>query len=236
VAAPLTPGKHYQLADATTCSFDPTSTEFTTKTITFTATAVAPLPTSLGATESTNLFEEDLQIATSIGSCDATVFADAYDVSIALATDAQPWKDVLMYATTIDGTPWSASGSLNGLPDPGTSWTGRGSDRVFEVCSGGDSTTSPGAPAGNHDVALHAKLPGTALALDATPTTISLICGAFLGDDLFPGGDAGGGGGGGGGGSGGGGCSASGTGVGAGAMFGLFGIAGILALRRRRTA
>ena len=189
-AAPLEAGKHYKLVDHTTC---PQGSSFETPSAGFTTTASAPLPTSLGTVAATDLGVIGLSIATASGTCSVDTYSDTWDLVVNLTTEATPWHDVLMYQTTVDGAAWAAGGSLNGESDPGTSWRGRGLDRVFHVCGGGDSASSTGLAEGFHDVVFHATLAGTSLALASSPATVNPVC--HVVDDLdggiVAGGDAG---------------------------------------------
>lgn len=212
---PLVAGKTYKLVDATACTSFPMAPLETT----FTTVAAAPMPASLGVTSATDTGIGSLSVATASGTCSAQVLADRVDIGLALSADAMPWRDLLVYTTSLDGAPWSPSGAINFQHAPGGSWTGRGTDRVYRVCDNSmDPSTSLGADAGAHAVLLRATLPNTPLDLAATPASFTLSCDPDPMDptDPDPSGDDGG-------------CSVTST---AGAWW--LGLALAISLRRRR--
>lgn len=171
----LIAGKQYTLADATVCA---ASSTLATPSVTFTATAAAPLPAALGTTSAMALGVGPIQLATASGSCSVDATADRVDLTLIAAADAAPWRDLLLFSTWVDGSAWGASGAFNTEPALGASWVGHGADRVFERCSGGDATSSLGVAAGSHTGHLTATLPGTSLSLATADTSFTTSCGA----------------------------------------------------------
>lgn len=171
-ATALVPDEIYVLADGNTCGL----TGETGPTATFQTTAAAPLPTQLGALVATEATVGPLEVATLRGSCSSQVQADTASVIVERTAEADPWHDVLHYETFVDGRPWSPQSSLNGLVAPGTSWRGRGTDRIYRVCSTDDDTLGEGLAEGTHVIAMHAKLPGTTSTMTATEVTVELSC------------------------------------------------------------
>ena len=80
--------------------------------------------------------------------------------------------------TLVDGEPWHARSSLPLRPAPGASWTGRGTDRIYTVCTPADSThvASHNLAEGDHEVSMRASLPGTSLDLVSDVVPASLRC------------------------------------------------------------
>ena len=80
-------------------------------------------------------------------------------VDVALIPGDDPWTRAWLFTTVVDGVPYRPMGGL--LPrDYGTSWRGRGVDRLYAICSGGERTFEVGLSEGAHRVWLQAELPG----------------------------------------------------------------------------
>lgn len=185
-ATALAPDEIYVLADGNTCGL----TGETGPTATFQTTAAAPLPTQLGTLVATAAEVGPLEVATLRGSCSSQTQSDTATVLVERTAEADPWHDVLHYQTFVDGRPWSPQSNLNSLVAPGTSWRGRGTDRIYTICSTDDGTLGEGLGEGTHVIAMHAKLPGTTSTLTATEVTVELSC-SDPGDEE-PGDDSGG--------------------------------------------
>jgi MYXO-CTERM domain-containing protein len=171
-ARELTAGKTYRLDDTTLCRGlgDPAQ-------ISFDAAATSALPTTLGQLGSTDEGVGDLTVATGSGSCSTTIKAHRVLIALQLSSSAQPWFEALHFTTEVDGQPWSAASSIVAMRTPGTSWAGRGRDRLYLVCeTDGYSQPAGGLEAGSHSVVLKATLPGTDVALQTAPITVTLSC------------------------------------------------------------
>ncbi|MBL8626031.1 MAG: hypothetical protein JNK64_32245 [Myxococcales bacterium] len=212
LGGPLDPGAAYALVDATTVA----GTCPPPLRATFTAAAAAPLPTRLGATVLEQVTRGEVTQPTTAGSCWVTAQADRAHVRIALAPEAEPWRDVLLYETIVDGGPWAPRASLRSSYPPGASWQGRGVDLVFHACPNDVGITGVSA-IGLHTIEFTARIPGTATVLRSDPVQVALPCAAAEDAGSAVGADERGG------------CAAGGGGIGAAA-------AGLLAaamLRRR---
>jgi MYXO-CTERM domain-containing protein len=167
---PLSEGVGYVLRDLNLCvdQVGPTAA--------FTAAAAAPLPTELGALTTNNHRIGTLEVGTSSGSCSVTIEVDQVGVEVSLPAATQPWRDVLLYETLVDGTSWRPERSIRQSLPAGESWFGRGADRVYKTCSTPDQLGSFGLAEGPHEVAMQATLAGTSLALSAAALTVELGC------------------------------------------------------------
>lgn len=189
--AALVPGTQYVLTDGNACN-ESSSGEPGPR-VTFTAGPTAPLPTGLGAMAVTNLPTRSETLSTASGSCwiSVTTISAAMAIDYATASDAAPWRDVLHFATFVDGQRWSARSSILQTVAPGASWEERGADRLVAVCSydvdvppGSSPPSGFGVPEGEHQVEMRATLPGTDLALATEPEDVLLRCPPVLpGDD-----------------------------------------------------
>ncbi|HEX7701227.1 MAG TPA: MYXO-CTERM sorting domain-containing protein, partial [Kofleriaceae bacterium] len=73
---------------------------------------------------------------------------------------------------------WSASASINDNTAPGSSWAGRGVDKIYDVCTAADSSVlGTGLQPGIHDVKITATVPGSTIALAAPDLSVELaVC------------------------------------------------------------
>lgn len=177
--APLVPGETYSLEDGTVCGAG-------TLRSTFEAGPIAPLPTSLGALQLIGHGNvAKLGVATSSGSCTTEVDAIVAQVVLAESASAAPWKDLFLYETLVDNTPWVGHAAINVANDPGESWVGRGKDMLYRVCAPNPDAEFQGLEVGGHEVRFRASLPGAgATASLATPAeAIELMCTTAPSDD-----------------------------------------------------
>jgi hypothetical protein len=173
---PLVAGTAYVITDANLCY------QSTGPTVTFRAGPAASLPVALGSLTMTDGGVGPLEVATISGSCSSDVAAAQDSIELALAQDAAPWQDALMFETFVDGTPWSPRRALNIANVPGTSWQGRGVDLVFSVCETDDPGGAlDGVEVGTHTVEMRARVPGTTTVLTSTAVTIDLQCAGAAG-------------------------------------------------------
>lgn len=206
---PLTPGA-YVLADQNTCG-----STVVGPMATFQVADAAPLPTSLGALVETKNLVGPLVIAAS-ASCSSEVEAHHIELELQLGPEAAAWGDALHFETLVDGEPWRASSSSVGEVPPGSSWRGRGVDRLYRVCKAPeDEDVAEGLSAGPHEVVMRATLRGSDIVVSSSSLTVELACPAGPAD---PGGT--------------GGCDAGGSGS---SGWLLLGVLAILGRRRRRS-
>jgi uncharacterized protein (TIGR03382 family) len=169
--APLVAGVTYTLSDHNTCGDD----AMTGPTSRFFVAPEAALPTTLGTLADTDHLRQSFEVGTASGSCSAIVDGDRSTIALALSADALPWQDVLHYQTFVDGTQWSAQSSINGNTAPGSSWAGRGVDKIYDVCMSPDaSVLGTGLQPGIHDVKLTATVPGSTVALVTPDLSVDL--------------------------------------------------------------
>jgi len=171
--APLEPGAIYRVEGTTFCWMGPTQP------VILRAGPVAALPTSLGSLAASAPTIRKLTVATYAGSCIVDISAAAADISIALATDAKPWGNALLYSTLVDGQPWRPAGSLAGFSTLGSSWVGRARDLVYSPChstDGGPLLLTTDLPQGRHTVQMVATLPGSSWEARSDTVEVDLEC------------------------------------------------------------
>ena len=210
--APLVAGVSYTLSDHNICAGD----ELTGPTSRFFVAPEAPWPTTLGTLADTDHMKTSFEVGTASGSCSAIVDGDRSTIVLALSADALPWQDVLHYQTFVDDTLWQGQASINGTTAPGSSWAGRGVDKIYDVCMSPDaSVLGSGLQPGIHDVKLTATVPGSTVALVTPDLGVDLaVCPTADPDDLGGDNESG--------------CNAS------GGALGPLALAGVLLLLRKR--
>ncbi|MFY0534554.1 hypothetical protein [Nannocystis pusilla] len=96
--------------------------------------AAAPLRLVRASLQPGASVELPLMIAAS-GICAETVTAAAVPLRVELPPEVEPLRDHLVFATRVDGQPWTPRHSLCRSIDPGRTWTGEaGTDLLFTVC------------------------------------------------------------------------------------------------------
>jgi hypothetical protein len=171
--APLEPGASYRVEGTSFCWMGPTQP------VILRAGPVAALPTSLGNLAASTPTLRKLTVATYAGSCIVDISAAAADISIALASDAKPWENALLYSTLVDGQPWRPTGSLAGFSTLGSSWVGRARDLVYSPChsmDGGQLLLTTDLPQGRHTVQMVATLPGSSWGARSDTVEVDLEC------------------------------------------------------------
>lgn len=180
--AALVPGERYNLEHTSACgpladlpALGP-----------FSVTAPAPLPTQLGQLQVTRWARGPLRLAAS-ARCSREVEVSFVDVELTLAAEAEPWREALVFETWVDGRRWDPRAvALDRLPF-GSSWLGRGIDRLYVRCEPDASELyEPGLSAGPHEVELRATLPGTDVVLRTAPIALTLDCAADPATDGDP--------------------------------------------------
>jgi uncharacterized protein (TIGR03382 family) len=170
---PLVPGVGYVLADFNVCVGDQLG-----PTASFTAGPPAPLPIDLGT-----LTTSDHQIAVfdvaASGSCSASIEGDQVLVELDPSETALPWRDALMFETLVDGGRWRPQPSINSSIPAGTSWRGRGVDRVYTMCG---NDPFGGTTEGLHEVTMRASLPGSTAVMSSS-VPIELLCNSLPDDE-----------------------------------------------------
>lgn len=82
---------------------------------------------------------------------------------------------ILHFTTYVDGVPWRPSSALCRDIEPGTSWTGRASDRLVASCDGFGPEGASLAE-GEHTVRMVALLPGTGVTFETPEQLVELSC------------------------------------------------------------
>lgn len=167
---PLLAGTTYTLTDLNVCDVDTLG-----PTATFTAEIAAALPTDLGTLVASDHRIAAFEVETVSGSCSSPIDGDQVLIDLSRSASAEPWRDVLMFETLVDGAPWSPQNALNVANAPGTSWRGRGADRVYTTCYAADPSANAGTTAGAHEVTMRATLPGGTTAWTAS-VPVELSC------------------------------------------------------------
>jgi len=129
----------------------------------------------------------DLQVAASV-SCNTLITASMVEVAITLGPELDPWADMLLFTTTVDGEVWrpNEGGAWSALAHhpPGASWTGRGTDLVYAMCDDQQAIGTidePGVGAGTHTVTMSAELPGQDVSYSTAEASFSLDCSTAAG-------------------------------------------------------
>jgi MYXO-CTERM domain-containing protein len=156
----------------------------------FTLGPAAPLPAQLGMLVAAPPQHGNLGVATAKGSCNELVYAAYVDLQLVLAPDAEPWANALHYETLVDGKRYRAAADINQIIPLGSSWVGRGRDRVIARCdSATPDGTFSGVEPGMHEIVLRATIPGTQIVLASSSVLVDLSCAHNC--DGVHGGDAG---------------------------------------------
>lgn len=175
-AVPLEPDKSYRFElPASDCS-DAFQYWFVS------ASPVEIAANNLGSLTATPTELDQIEVPESV-SC--SIYVDAVSVRINLELDPQlqPFADLLMYETLVDGEPWHHTPRFFAPLQIGRSWIGRGVDLVFATCPGGGSD---GVSLGPHEVQMLARIPGlpdVLLASNVVEITLECATTAETGDD-----------------------------------------------------
>lgn len=161
----LKEGHSYRLRSRNSCTGDVSE-------VTFEASAVAPLPTSLGELELFDNFNGPLSL-----DCTAEIQASQAHFGLVLAEEALPWKEVINFVTYVNDMPWYARSHTAQVVPIGSSWVGRGEDLVFANCSG----TAGGLDEGVHTVQIRGYLPGVDEPILSDELEVVLNCDGYFG-------------------------------------------------------
>jgi hypothetical protein len=133
--------------------------------------ATTPLALSTSAPERLQLSLVEVR-----GSCTATHDAAVVELSAGAPEGMQGLPlGILHFTTYVDGVPWRPSSHVCADIEPGTSWTGRASDRLVASC---DEFAPEGASLaeGEHTVRMVARLPGTGVTFETPEQLVELSC------------------------------------------------------------
>lgn len=174
LAIPLTAGTHVHLEAADTCAIGGRDPFVASMAI----TPPSPIPTQLGSLAASAVVHGPLTLASTGGGCSRERDTVHVDVTLTLHPTAEPWADLLLYETRVDGARYTAAASTIHGPPPHESWQGRGRDRLFALCEGitQDSNEGMGLAPGSHDVQLVARLPGSDARIVSDTLRVELTC------------------------------------------------------------
>jgi len=169
---PLVPGMSYSLVDHSVCE----RTGEIGPHVTFSVGPEAPLPVELGALLASASGVEDIDVATTSGSCSSSATVAQTTIELAPSPSAAAWLDVLHFETRVDGEPWQYVRVVGGGGAPGASALGRGRELLYELCASRDQGVVTGLAAGAHVVTMRATLPGTSQQLMSSALEVTLAC------------------------------------------------------------
>jgi hypothetical protein len=138
----------------------------------------APLPSTLGTLNVSPVRRGNLMVASTGGSCAVEVDAAYVDLTVEHAAEAEPWQNTFIYTTYVDGTRWAPQRSLTQESAAGSSWMGRGVDRIFAVCSSNNGTPPPPialAP-GRHEILIEGVTVGGGAHARSDMIVVDLTC------------------------------------------------------------
>jgi hypothetical protein len=127
--------------------------------VTLHTTDAVPLPTTLGALTASQASIKDIDVTTSSGSCYAPITAAVADLSLSLSPEATPWQKALIVTTMVDGAAWQ-----------------RTTNTIYAQCASTDPDADKGLAEGTYSVTKRATLPGTDLAIETAPISVTLSC------------------------------------------------------------
>ncbi|RDV36793.1 hypothetical protein DV096_17045 [Bradymonadaceae bacterium TMQ3] len=165
----LEPGQSYRLDPGPECDFSELP-EFV-----FNVVDEAPLPTTLGTLRLSEPQTGDLQVAVD-DACSIEIGASWVEVEVELSAEAEPWADALFFETRVDGERWSPLSTVGEERVPGSSWVGRGFDRVYTGCESEGTGVNGGVEGGEVNVMVAAFLPGEEFQAVAGDEDVVLEC------------------------------------------------------------
>lgn len=145
---------------------------------TFEVSESSPLPQTLGLIAVAGPKLELVELAAD-ASCTESVLACVLRTSVMLSEAAEPWKDALLFETLVDGEPFTTWRHL-ALPDElGGQYDGRDAGAVYVLVENAPDNvrTLSEIAAGEHQLSMRARLPGSDLVLTTPEVTASLDCG-----------------------------------------------------------
>lgn len=164
----LTPNVEYTLRTPDGCEpYDPLRT--------IKPVATATVPSTLGTASVTHAGRELIDVRGNGGTCTDKLDASFAMISVELTAEAQPWAGALLYTTKVDGEIWYKTDSLHSHYEPGSSWIGRGRDKIYASCQ---NNVVDGLSEGVHEVVFEATVPGANILLSTPPIMVTLSCAA----------------------------------------------------------
>ncbi len=180
--APLSPGTAYRFSGLDLCERDEDAPRDTWRSETVFATACEPqtLPTKLGELRTGPNFTGSLSVATSDGSCAATLDTSQMRIWLDPDDEALRWMPVMHFYTKIDDHDWFPSHHITDPRSPrGESWQGRGRDLLYALCEEPDGSIDYQLTTDrSHQVSMLARIPGTDFEMQTEPIEVTLDCGA----------------------------------------------------------
>lgn len=164
-------GKHYELKAENRCEIGAGSPLFST----FNIGPPAPTPIKLGRLTASAPDKGLLKVGTGIGSCSVQASAVWVDVDLALDPSTLPWESVIVYETLVDGKKWLVSDAIRTSPIPGSSWLGRGRDRIYALCDP-NSPGFEGVAEGTHEIVMRGHVSGREDWIQSDPIRVELRC------------------------------------------------------------
>lgn len=174
LGVPLVAGQRVHVEAADTCAIGGRG-PFVASVV---VTPASPVPTRLGSLSATAPARGPLTLASDGGGCSRERQTVYVDVQLELHSSAEPWADLLLYETRVDGRPYAAAASAIHGPPPHVSWRGRGTDRLFALCEGAGASPdeAAGLAPGDHEVQLIARLPGSDTRITSDTIQVALVC------------------------------------------------------------
>ncbi|MEL6179346.1 MAG: hypothetical protein AAFS10_10350, partial [Myxococcota bacterium] len=168
---PLEPGVSYRLnhrlpEQPTICSGLASASEETL----YHAVEPAPLPEALGTLRVVDASTQEISVAAS-GPCFEMVQAATVRFEIDYTPESLPWRDLLVFSTTVDGRPWQYQSYAC---QPLTGLNRQGHDLAFSECS--PEHRQRGLEQGTHTAVVEASLPGTDWRVFTDSVTFDLRC------------------------------------------------------------
>lgn len=142
---------------------------------TFSIVPPALAPTKLGQLMALPPTSGSLKVGTDIGSCSIKTSAVWVDVNLTQDPSATPWEAVIEYETLVDGKKWLRSDSIGTSPIPGSSWVGRGRDRIYVLCDP-NSPGFEGVSKGEHEIIMQGRISGQQEWMKSDPISVILRC------------------------------------------------------------
>lgn len=138
----------------------------------------SPMPEELGLIAVAGPRLGEVELAAD-ASCSELVRACVVSTSVVFSEAALPWKDAFLFETIVDGQPFSTQRDLAVPSELGGLYHGRDSGLVYALIGDPPENVRAGTglEAGEHTVAIQARLPGTDVKLTTPEVLIHLDCG-----------------------------------------------------------
>lgn len=185
---PLLPDAQYSLTVPRLCDEGPPTTRYTLQT-----RATTPIPSSIGALRLVKQGFEEVRVSAS-GTCVEDVHAATAGVEVELSAEAEPWREVLLWETLVDGQRWFGppASVMPRIGPIGESRVGAGRDLLYVRCSPKDAgSINSGLSPGLHRVVMQASLPGRPDVWNSSSLSLTLNCSDAIGELDFVDGEPG---------------------------------------------